>query len=223
MAFTHLFFDLDGTLTDSRPGIFNSANYAAGKLGIPLAQRPADLTPFIGPPLRESFRLVFGLGAADAELAVKYYREYYGQEGMYQYRIYEGITESLEALQKNGLRLSVITSKAEIYASEIILISPLNRFFDIVSGCELNGNRSEKGELILYNCQRLGIKPGADVLMIGDRYHDLRGAAQAGVSSAAVTYGYGSEDELVREKPAMIIKSPYQLADEILKYQFSKK
>lgn len=221
MAFTHVFFDLDGTLTDSKPGIFNSANYAAGKLGIPPEQRPADLTPFIGPPLRDSFRLVFGLSAGDAELAVKYYREYYGKEGMHQYRIYEGILESLESLHKKELKLSVVTSKAEVYASEIISRSPLNKFFNMVSGCELNGNRSDKGELILYNCQRLGIQPGPEILMIGDRYHDLRGAAQAGVSSAAVTYGYGSVEELENEKPALMIHSPFQLSDTIFRYQIS--
>ncbi|KAF0200730.1 MAG: phosphoglycolate [Bacteroidetes bacterium] len=211
MKYTDLFFDLDGTLTNSKPGIFNSALYAVQKLGLSPEKIPSDLTPFIGPPLRESFKLVFGLNAEQSELATIYYREFYGNEGMHQYTIYKGIPEALKELSDLGYRMSIVTSKAEIYAVEIIRNSPLNSYFSMVSGCELNGERSEKSLLITYNAERLGITLSNNILMIGDRYHDLRGARQAGISAAGVLYGFGSFDEIENEKPDLVINEPTDL------------
>lgn len=211
MQFTHFFFDLDGTLIDSRTGIYNSAIFAADKLGIPKSQQPENLAPFIGPPLRESFRLVFGLDDKTAELATTFYRENYGKEGMYQYELYPRIPEVLETLSGFGIRLSVVTSKAEFYAKEIIFNSPLRDLFCVVSGSELNGERSQKSELIQYNAERLGIADKTKILMIGDRLHDIRGARQAGVSSAGVTYGFGSLDEIRQEYPDFLIETPGDL------------
>lgn len=211
MKYTDLFFDLDGTLTNSKPGIFNSALYAVKKLGLTPEQIPDDLTPFIGPPLRESFKLVFGLDDAQSEQAVIYYREFYGNDGMYQYTIYKGIPEALNEFARNGYRMSIVTSKAEIYAVEIIKSSLLKNYFSMVSGCELNGERSEKSLLIPYNAERLGVKLSHNVLMIGDRYHDLRGARQTGISAAGVLYGFGSRIEIESENPDLIIPDPNDL------------
>ncbi|MBW6492118.1 MAG: HAD hydrolase-like protein [Lentimicrobium sp.] len=211
MRFTHFFFDLDGTLTDSRRGIYNSALYAVDKLGIPASKRPDDLSPFIGPPLRDSFKLVFGLNDEMAELATSYYREYYGREGLYQHAIYPRIPEVLEELSSRGLNLSVVTSKAEVYAKEIISNSPLSDLFSGISGCELNGERSQKNELIDYNFKKLGKTDKSKILMIGDRMHDIRGARQSGISSAGVLYGFGSLDEIMNEKPDFLITNPDDL------------
>ena len=216
MNYTHLFFDLDGTLTDSKPGIFNSAIYAADKLGIPAHKRPSDLMPFIGPPLRESFKLVFGLDDETAEVATTYYREYYGKEGMHQYTIYDGLPEALETLSGMGYNLSVVTSKAEFFATQIIRESMLKNYFTTISGCELNGDRSEKGILIPYNASKLNIPLSNKILMIGDRLHDIRGAHEAGVSSAGVLYGFGSEHEIQDEKPDIIIASPAEMVKVIV-------
>ena len=213
MRYTHLFFDLDGTLTDSKPGILNSAIYAVDKLGIPANERPLDLMPFIGPPLRESFKLVFGLDDETAELATTYYREYYGKEGMHQYTIYDGIPEALETLASMGYNISVVTSKAEFYATQIISESILKNFFTVISGCELNGDRSEKGILIPYNAAKLNVPLSNKLLMIGDRLHDIRGAREAGISAAGVLYGFGSEQEIYHEKPDLIIPSPSEMAE----------
>ncbi len=215
MHYTHLFFDLDGTLTDSKPGIINSAIYAVDKLGIPVNARPADMMPFIGPPLRDSFKLVFGLDDETAELATTYYREYYGKEGMHQYTIYDGIPEALENLSGMGYKLSVVTSKAEFYAIQIINESILKKYFNTVSGCDLNGDRSEKGILIPYNAAKLNVPLSNRILMIGDRLHDIRGAREANISAAGVLYGFGSEQEIYDEKPHLIIPSPAEMAEVI--------
>lgn len=211
MKFKHLFFDLDGTLIDSKRGIFNAVNYTLNKMEIKAENRPSDFNPFIGPPLRDSFRDLFNLTAEDAEIATVIYREYYSKTGLYEYSIYDGIPEALNQLFERGFTISLVTSKAESYARLIIESTPFIKCFQTVSGCELDGRRSSKHELINYTLHKLKISPSADVLMIGDRYHDIRGAKLAGVSSAAVLYGYGTRDELIDESPDIIINSPIDL------------
>lgn len=212
MNFTHLLFDLDGTLIDSKRGIFNAVHYTLDKMCIPEEDRPVDLNPFIGPPLRDSFKLLFQMSEESSETATKIYREYYSKTGLYEYDVYEGISESLNTLAKIGFSISVVTSKAEVYAKLIVESLNFKDCISIVSGCELDGRRSEKKELINYTLNRIKIKPSKKILMIGDRYHDIRGARLAGISSAAVLYGYGSQSELQNESPNLFISTPSELA-----------
>ncbi len=211
MRYTHLLFDLDGTLIDSKRGIFNAVYHTLNMMGIPETFRPADLSPFIGPPLRDSFKLLFGFSDNDAEKATAIYREYYGKTGLYEYDIFDGITNSIKYLGSKGYNLSVVTSKAEVYAKLIVESLPFCDSITVISGCELDGTRSDKHELIKYTLNKLNIVPSGNIIMIGDRYHDIRGAKTAGVSSAAVLYGYGSKAELSSESPTLLIDSPEQL------------
>jgi len=217
MKFTHLFFDLDGTLIDSRPGIFSSLNAMLRKLEIPESSWPVDFNPFIGPPLRESFRSLFGFDDEMTETATSVYREFYSRTGMNEFTVYPGITEALKQLWEAGFNLSVVTSKAESYAVKMISKAGFSDLFTTISGCEINGNRSEKAELINYTLERLGLQPSKQILMIGDRYHDLKGARITGISSASVLYGYGSASELAAEKPYLTIATPTELAEKIFK------
>lgn len=211
MKFQHAFFDLDGTLIDSKRGIFNSVQYSLDSLRIPFEDRPSDLNPFIGPPLRDSFMNLFHFSAEFAEKATTKYREYYSTKGLYEYELYNGIPEALEMLSGSGLLLSVVTSKAEIYAKLIIKSTGLNYLFQTVTGCEIDGRRSDKQELILYTLDKLKLKASSKSIMVGDRFYDIRGARKTGISSCAVTYGYGPCEELMEEKPDIIINSPDEL------------
>lgn len=207
-----MLFDLDGTLIDSKRGIFNAVQYTIERMSIPEEDRPKDLNPFIGPPLRDSFKSLFNLSDESSEFATRIYREYYSETGLYEYDIYKGVNESLHKLVDKGFSMSVVTSKAEVYAKLIIESAPFKECFSIISGCELDGRRSAKQELIDYTIDRLKIQPSKEVLMIGDRYHDIRGAKLSGVSSAAVLYGYGTLSELQNESPTLFINSPADLA-----------
>jgi phosphoglycolate phosphatase len=211
--YTHLFFDLDGTLIDSKPGIFRSVIHTLMEMGIPAPCSEEELNPFIGPPLRQSFKTLFGFSDHKAEEATAIYREFYGREGMNLFTVYPGIPGALEKLVSMGLSVSLVTSKAGIYASKIVEKAGLSRFLEMVSGCEINGNRSDKAELITYTLQKHGILPGKEIIMIGDRYHDIRGAKLTGISSAGVLYGYGSRGEIEAENPDLIIPSPAELVD----------
>ncbi len=216
MIFTNLFFDLDGTLIDSRPGIFNSVFYTLEKLQIPEIDWPSDLNPFIGPPLRNSFKSLFGFDDAMAELATLTYREYYGRQGLYEFEVYEGIPEALHQLSDNGFKLSLVTSKAEIYAVKIAEKAGFTALLETVSGCEISGQRSEKAELIIYTLEKLGLEPSSKILMIGDRNYDIIGARLTGISSAAVLYGYGSSAELAVENPDIIFASPQEMVTKLI-------
>ena len=211
MKYTHLFFDMDGTLIDSKPGIFNSIYYTLRKLQLPESEWPVDLNPFIGPPLRESFKSLFGFSSEMAEHATKTYREYYSAKGMHEYNVYPGIPEVLRQLTEAGFKLSLVTSKAEVFAKEIIKNTTFAALFQTVSGCEISGERSDKHDLISHTLNKLGLQPSKQILMIGDRFHDVKGARLAGISSAAVLYGYGSYEELTNEKPTLLINTPEEL------------
>jgi len=207
MLHSALFFDLDGTLIDSRPGILCSLKQTLSDLKIPEARWPADLNQFIGPPLHKSFNSLFAIDPADAETAVKIYREHYSKHGMYDYSVYNGIFDALEFLLSKGFLLSVVTSKSEPFALKIIEHAGLIKYFNHLTGSSPDGLLSEKADLIRVHMKKLGPLPEKGPVMIGDRYHDIRGAKQAGIASAGVLYGYGSEAELKAEHPDYLIGS----------------
>ncbi len=190
---THILFDLDGTLTDPKAGIVGSIRHALDTLG---CAAPADLEWCIGPPLRESFAILLDSSDPDRIAgAVSAYRERYAAIGMYENSVYDGVAELLASLSAMGYRVVVATSKPWFYAEQIVRHFGLAEFLGHVYGSELDGARSDKGELIGYILEREGV--GAEtVMMIGDRRHDLAGAFSQGVRAAGVAYGYGSLEEL---------------------------
>ncbi|HET7544249.1 MAG TPA: HAD hydrolase-like protein [Polyangiaceae bacterium] len=195
MSQTQLFFDLDGTLTDSRPGILASMRHALATLGRPV---PADdaLSRFIGPPTHDAFREL--LGSNDPELnarTIAIYRERYAKLGLFENSLFPRIAEGLFALRAAGIELFVVTSKPEVFAHTIIDHFELRQYFRRVYGSELSGERSRKGELIAHVLQNERISPET-AWMIGDRLHDILGAKQNGLRSAGVLWGYGSPKEL---------------------------
>jgi phosphoglycolate phosphatase len=191
----HLFFDLDGTLTDSRPGIIASMRHALAAIG---RECPSDdaLLRFIGPPTHDAFREL--LGSDDPELnarTIGIYRQRYATLGLFENSVYPGVSAGLAALNGAGFRLSVVTSKPEVFANQIIDHFELRRHFKRVYGSELSGERSHKGELIAHVLASEG-SSDSKAWMIGDRMHDIRGAKQNALRSAGVLWGYGSRTEL---------------------------
>lgn len=188
-----IFFDLDGTLTDPKPGITRSIRYALQKLDHPLIPSEDELTWCIGPPLRSSFVKMLGEDAADRAVAL--YRERFSDIGLYENRVYDGIAEVLAKLKDSGHLLFVATSKAHVYADRIIDHFELRKYFGHVFGAELDGTRSDKSHLLEYALKQTATDP-AKSLMIGDRSHDMVGAGKNGISGIGVLYGYGSREEL---------------------------
>jgi len=189
-----LLFDLDGTLTDSRPGIITSMRHALSAMGLEPPPEHA-LLRFIGPPTHDAFREL--LSSGDPELnarAIGLYRERYARLGLFENSVYPGIAEGLSVLTETGATLYVVTSKPAVFASQIVDHFELRRYFKRVFGSELSGERSNKGDLIAHVLSHEGLTNSP--WMIGDRLHDIRGAKLNGLRSAGVLWGYGSREEL---------------------------
>jgi phosphoglycolate phosphatase len=189
-----LFFDLDGTLTDPKPGITGSIQYALRKLDRPVPSQD-ELTWCIGPPLRASFVVLLG-GESLADRAVELYRERFADVGLFENSVYPDIEPVLVALSQSGGRMFVATSKPHVFATRIVAHFALRHHFEHVFGSELDGRRVDKSDLLAYALKQAGVDP-AKTLMIGDRSHDMAGAANNGMKGIGVLYGYGSREELI--------------------------
>ena len=201
-----LLFDLDGTLTDPAVGITLSLQHALTKLGCRVPP-VGELKRFIGPPLRETFaNLLSTDDDALLDLAIQHYRERYAEAGIYENELYPDVQDGLATLRKLGHRLWVATSKPRVYARRIIDHFDLGLWFEKVYGSELSGKNSEKSELIGSLLKRERLRPN-DAWMIGDRAHDILGAQRNGVSTIAVLWGYGSEEELRAARPDTMVGS----------------
>jgi phosphoglycolate phosphatase len=203
-------FDLDGTLTDSAPSILGSVKYTAEKFGIEL-NNLNELTRFIGPPLRSVFRDAIGLTEDIMEEAVAVYRKYYSEKGIYETVVYPGIIPLLERLKSDGVKLAVATSKVRAYAGTIAEFAGFRHYFDFIAGCELDGTRERKSELIGYVFDNIDPERGMRAIMIGDREHDIIGANEAGIDSAGILWGYGSRKELEENGATYLVETTEDL------------
>ena len=144
----YILFDLDGTLTDPMQGITKSVRYALNSFGIEVDDL-CKLIPFIGPPLKDSFKEFYGFNEEDAIVAVEKYREYYRIDGIFDNKVYPGIETCLETLLQSGKKLYVATSKPEVFARKIINHFGLAKYFEFVGGSEFN-SREKKADVIEY-------------------------------------------------------------------------
>jgi len=191
----HLFFDLDGTLTDPAPGIGACLLHAVRTLGRGELTE-AEIRRCIGPPLRDGFAQLLGTeDVALVEEAVRLYRERFADVGLYENSVYPGVEPALRQLVQAGHALSVVTSKPRVFADRIIDHFGLREFFPHVYGAELSGGLGTKSELVAAALSAEGLAPsGAG--MIGDREHDIIGARAHGVLAIGVAWGYGPRAEL---------------------------
>jgi phosphoglycolate phosphatase len=203
-----LFFDLDGTLTDPKPGITRSIQYALQKLDRAVPSED-ELTWCIGPPLRASLQKLLG-GEELADRALALYRERFADIGLYENQVYPGIADILSGLAASRRRLFVATSKPHVYAERIIAHFGMADCFERVFGSELDGTRADKTDLLRHALQATGVDPSR-AIMIGDRSHDMVGARNNGMTAIGVLYGYGSRQELVEAGAHQVCATPQAL------------
>ncbi len=192
--YRNIMFDLDGTVTDSGRAIMSSVEYALSHFGI--TDQPFEkLRTFIGPSLYDSFEREYQLTGQDCERAVALYREIYEKENMYDVDIYEGIPELLDDLNKSGRRVFLVTSKPLKFTVQIMDRIGLAGYFEHIVGPELTDHSSDKKRLIERAVSEYSLEK-SECIMIGDTHYDIQGAADAGVDSIAVTYGYGDKKSM---------------------------
>jgi phosphoglycolate phosphatase len=213
--FSHLLFDLDGTLTDPKIGIVNSLQWAFAKLDRPI-DKSSDLNWCIGPPMHDSMLRLLGPGREHLlPKCIELYREQYAQRGLYENSLYPGVPEMLSGLRSSGARLLLCTSKPWVFAAEVLKHFSLDTFFDQLYGSELDGTRSDKGELIGHLLKKEHLNPDFAV-MIGDRMHDMVGASRNRVIPWGVSWGYGSTEELQEAGAARIFDHPLEITPDKL-------
>lgn len=221
MAIKHILIDLDGTLTDPKVGIHTSIRYAMEKLGYPLAA-DLDIDWTIGPPLKPSLaKLLATQDDALAEQALLAYRERFSVVGLFENEVYPSVAKTLSAL-KEGYRLFVATAKPTIYAKRILDHFELSQYFVHIYGSELTGERTNKADLIHYILEHEQLNP-EECLMVGDRQYDVLGARHNGIEAVAVTYGYGTAEELAQAQPKAMIKQFSELLDYVEELAAQKK
>jgi phosphoglycolate phosphatase len=191
-------FDLDGTLTDSADGIVSSFRHALGEVG---AAVPAGdlVSKIVGPPMHHTFEAM-GLGE-HADAAIAAYRADYTTRGWAINSLFDGIAPLLADLRAAGVRLAVATSKAEPTAQRILAHFGLDGYFDVIAGASVDGTRATKADVLAYALAQLEPLPER-VVMVGDRRHDVDGAAAHGIDAVVVGWGYGQDDFADADRPS---------------------
>lgn len=210
---THVLLDLDGTLSDSEPGILRSLQWACEQEGFPI---PTDeeVRSVIGPPFEIGLP---SIGIPDDALArvINTYRDRYTRIGAFENTLYDGIIEMLDALAELGLSLSVATAKPEQTAHPILDYFGISDRFDVRAGATLTQERRTKAEVIDFALRELEIHADPDlgdhVIMVGDRAHDVHGARHHGIACIGVTWGYGSVPELLRSGAVALADTPAEV------------
>lgn len=202
-----ILFDLDGTLTDSGPGIMNCARLALEHYGLPIPS-DAEMRTFVGPPLHESF-IRFGVPAEEADNAIKIYRSRYIPIGKYENEPYPGIREVLEKLKKLGHTLYVATSKPESMSVDILEHFDLAKYFDIICGASFDRSRSNKEDVITHLLNQCGDYD--EKIMVGDTAFDVIGAKAHGIPTIGVAWGYGKVEDMEKAGAASIVHTMDEL------------
>ncbi len=209
--------DLDGTLTDSAPGIVASARSAYAALGL-VAPDDATLRSFVGPPIVGSF-LAHGVPGDAIREAVAAYRAAFAAGGMWDNAVFDGIPQALATLRAAGVTMLVATSKPAVFARPITERFGLAALVDGVFGAPPDDVPSSKatvvGEALASLAGRGGHDP-ARTLMVGDREHDVRGAAAHGIDTLGVAWGYAAPGELAQAGALGIVGRTDELADAVL-------
>lgn len=209
-------FDLDGTLTDSGPGITNAVMYALGQMGREVPPRES-LFKFIGPPLHGSFQTFCGMDEAESAEAVRQFRVYYNEMGgILENTVYGGVTQLLASLQRAGLRLMLATSKPEPAAIRVMEHFGLNRFIREIIGGRDDDSRNTKGKVIAHALREYVVDPNT-AIMVGDREHDVLGAKENGIPAIGVTWGYGRRTELENAGAQVVLDRPEEVTDYLLR------
>lgn len=210
MQTTTILFDLDGTLTDPKPGITRCIQHALTELG----HQPPESESLhwcIGPPLRQSFsRLLDSSDTQLLEQAVELYRQRFSTVGLFENRVYKGVPETLAALRRQGHRLFLATAKPRIFAEQILEHFDLAQYFETAHGSELNGHLTDKPSLVRHILAVENLAP-EHTMIIGDRKYDIVGGKVNGLATGAVTYGYGTVEELRAEAPDAVFDAPEQI------------
>lgn len=206
-------FDLDGTIANTKPGIINGFKYALSCMGVNyLHEYDNDI---IGPSLFDSFSRFYNFSEEKSNEAVRIYRKYYIDKGMFEYTLYGGIKELISRLKENGMTLALATTKYKQFAEKMLEHSDLTQYFNCIIGSNEDGSFSSKNELLDYVIRCTNCSAG-DCLMVGDRFYDAYGAQQHKMDFVWAKYGYGKKEEFKNIKVKFIVSNAAEIFDIVM-------
>lgn len=205
-------FDFDGTLADTVRGIKNAVVYALDHYGIKETDYK-KLDAFIGPPLFESFKKLYGVSDERADELVAKYRERYKITASVESELYDGVVELLETLKSRGKTVAIASSKPRVFVDGISQYHGIDKYYDYIAAETFANRHSSKKELIAEVLENFGVTDKSKAIMVGDRFYDIEGAVGAGIDSAGAVYGFGTEEELVNAGATHILYSPLDLVN----------
>ena len=211
--YDYVIFDFDGTVTDTGEGILKSLQYSFEQMGDPVPDL-SDLKKFIGPPIHYSFVTFYGVKEEEVGKYIEKYRERYRKIGIYECCLYDGMLDTLKKLKENGVKIGIASSKPISLIYDVMNYLKITELFDAVVGTQFDdSNHSGKKDLVLQSMAELGADDKSRVLMVGDRYFDIDGAAGAGVDSCGVLFGYGNEQEFKEHGATYIVATAQEIVD----------
>ena len=201
-------FDLDGTLVDSKPGIFAAIRYTFRELQLPELSEE-DMDRFIGPSIGSSFRNVCGFSDEETEQAIELFRAYYREKGLYECTVYPGLTRLLQILKEENRKVALSTKKPEIFARQILANKGILSYFDAISGADYADQTEHKDNIVRSAAQKL---PVSECVLLGDTRFDCIGASMVGMDCIGVLYGYGTWQELCDNGAAALAENARELS-----------
>ena len=203
-VYRNLIFDLDGTISDSRPGIYNALKYALHKMNVAIAD-DYDFTGFIGPPIFECFKQHFFSNGNDIEKAVYHFRKYYSEKGWSENEMYNGMYELLADLSKKDFKLFVATNKPQVFTDLILRHFGINDFFKLVKGVDIDNHHHTKSELIKEILEYDEGINNENSVMIGDSKWDIFAADYHAVKTLGVSWGFGGDKKVLESYGALTV------------------
>ena len=203
-------FDLDGTLVDSKPGIFAAIRYTFRELQLPELSEE-DMDRFIGPSIGSSFRNVCGFSDEETEQAIELFRAYFREKGLYECTVYPGLTRLLQILKEENRKVALSTKKPEIFARQILANKGILSYFDAISGADYADQTEHKDNIVRSAAQKLGL-PVSECVLLGDTRFDCIGASMVGMDCIGVLYGYGTWQELCDNGAAALAENARELS-----------
>ncbi|MBQ3195603.1 MAG: HAD-IA family hydrolase [Clostridia bacterium] len=209
----YLLFDLDGTVTDSAPGVIASATYAMEKQGVPVPDSKT-MAKFLGPPLKYSFMTYAGIEEERVEETIKLYREHYKAKGIYQNSLYAGAAEFFEKAVQQGKVLLIASSKPLPFVKTVLEYLKVDKYFSHISAASFSDAHLSKAAIVARAMEMAGAS-AKDCVMIGDRCYDIEGAADNGIPCVGIVNGSIFRDELT-ETGAAAVAANFSELDKIL-------
>ena len=214
--FDTIIFDLDGTLTDPAQEIIQAANYALTNAGIKITN-PAELKMFLTKPLLQCFEQNYGMSLEQANHAFVQYWQYAGSFGVGFNKPYPGVCELIRTLSSNNIKLAIATARPEKNAIQILKACKIAQYFDVIAGALDDQTRPSKKWVVFDTLCMLGEVDPEKALMVGDRFADIDGARCNGIKAMGVTFGQEMLAEVRKANPDILVTTPQQMCDNLLK------